>query len=372
MTADYTPVEFPLQPGNPHQLHVLVVDDSAVVRETLSAILSQESDMTVQVASDPLIAIQKMHRQRPDVILLDLEMPRMDGLTFLRKVMAESPIPVVICSSLTQPGSDLAMRALEEGAVDIIAKNQLGVRDFLYESAVRLTDAVRSAAKARLRQRSPARGAEPRGAPPARPSTILPGLGPLAAQVVALGASAGGTEALREVLEMMPLESPGIVIVQHMPEGFTNAFARRLDGLCAIDVKEAAPGDRVSPGRALLAPGNHHMTVRRDGPHLVVDISDGPLVSRHRPSVDVMFHSVAAVVGRQAVGVIMTGMGSDGAEGLLEMRRRGAQTLAQDEASCVVFGMPAVAIERGAVDEVVPLKRIADAILQRARGMKAA
>lgn len=342
-------------------IHVLVVDDSAVVREVLSDLLSQDPAFTVATASDPLIAMAKMRIQRPRVIVLDLELPRMDGLTFLRKLMAEDPIPVVVCSSQTQPGSDGALRALEEGAVDVIAKARLGVRDFLREASDRLLDAVRSAAGARV-----AGGRRP-------PVVPYQGAKPLLTvttdKVLALGASTGGTEALREILQVLPPSAPGVVIVQHMPEGFTNAFARRLNSLCRIEVKEAVDGDRVLEGRALIGPGNRHTALRRSGGHYVVEVKDGPLVSRHRPSVDVLFESVAAEAGPNAVGAILTGMGSDGAQGLLAMRNKGARTLAQDEASCVVFGMPAVAIARGAVDRVVPLERMAEVLLAEAQAL---
>jgi two-component system chemotaxis response regulator CheB len=351
-------------------LHVLVVDDSAVVRQALSAILGQARGLRVTTAADPLIAADKMKRDRPDVIVLDLEMPRMDGLTFLRKLMAEDPIPVVVCSGLAQEGTEAAMHAMDEGAVEIITKPKLGVREFLQESAVLLVDVVRAAAKARLGRR---RKAPPAAAPPQKltADAVLAARGRHALtlttdKIVAVGASTGGTEALREFLEAMPPDAPGIVIVQHMPEFFTKAFADRLDGLCRIEVKEAVSGDRVAAGRALIAPGNRHTLLQRSGAHYMLEVRDGPLVSRHRPSVDVLFRSAAQAAGPNAVGVILTGMGDDGAAGLLEMKRAGAATLAQDEASCVVFGMPKEAIEAGAVDEVVSLERMASAVLRRA------
>ncbi len=350
-------------------LHVLVVDDSAVVRQAMTALLSREPGMSVAVAADPLIAMNKMAHTRPDVILLDLEMPRMDGLTFLRKIMAEDPIPVVICSGLTGEGTEAALRAMDEGAVEIVTKPKLGIREFLHESAVMLVDAVRGAARARVRRRvqglprieeGPARG--PALAPVAGGALRL-----TTDRVVAVGASTGGTDALRELLEAMPPDAPGLVVVQHMPEHFTRAFAQRLDRICRIEVKEAASGDRVLEGRALIAPGNHHATLVRSGGHYAVEVIDGPLVSRHRPSVDVLFRSAARAAGPNAIGVIMTGMGDDGADGLLEMRRAGAATIAQDEATCVVFGMPKEAIEREAVDEVVPLPQIPQRLLTLAR-----
>lgn len=348
-------------------LNVLVVDDSAVVRQTMIALLSRERDIQVVTAADPLIAIGKMQQTRPDVILLDLEMPRMDGLTFLKKIMTEDPIPVVICSSLAEEGSEAALQAMEEGAVEIITKPKMGVKDFLSESARALTETVRGAAHARLRP-SPSllrSSGKKQNAdvilPPGsrRPLTFTTD------KIVAIGASTGGTEALRECLEAMPPDAPGIVIVQHMPEGFTKAFANRLNQRCEIEVKEAAHGDRVIPGRALIAPGNHHMLLTCDGAHYAVEIVDGPPVSRHRPSVDVLFRSVAKAAGPNAVGVIMTGMGDDGAAGLLELKQAGGATVAQDEATCVVFGMPKEAIARGAVDEVLPLPLIPTFLLKK-------
>jgi len=364
---------------------VLIVDDSAVTRESVASILARDRGLKVDSASDPLIAMQKMKVRRPDVIVLDLEMPRMDGITFLRKLMTEDqPIPVVICSSLAVSGSEAAIRALEEGAVSIVTKPKLGVRDFLLESAVMLTDAVKAAGEARIlsrRQRSADRKSSPAGKSlPNAPkltadAVLLPRkvtFTETTDKVIAIGASTGGTEALRQVLEAMPPDAPGIVIVQHMPELFTRAFAQRLDTLCRIEVKEAVNGDRVIEGRALIAPGNRHTMIKRSGAHYVVQVSDGPLVSRHRPSVNVLFRSAAQAAGPNAVGVIMTGMGDDGADGLLEMKQAGARTLAQDEASCVVFGMPKEAIARGGVDEVVPLYRIAGQILTLSRRLSLA
>jgi two-component system, chemotaxis family, protein-glutamate methylesterase/glutaminase len=353
------------QPPASGPIRVLVVDDSALVRQVLTSLLTSEPGFEVVCAHDPIIAQQKMERSRPDVVILDLELPRMDGLTFLRKIMAEDPLPVVVCSAHTGKGTDAALRALEEGAVDVLAKPRLGVKDFLWESSLLFLDAVRAAAEAgRGRKRAPR--------PAARaPGTATPSTGEKARVVaaadklVAIGASTGGTEALREVLEGMPLGAPGIVVVQHMPEGFTRAFADRLDQICAIEVKEAAAGDQVRPGRALVAPGDQHLCIHRSGGRFLVELNREPLVSRHRPSVNVLFRSVAAAAGARAVGVIMTGMGADGADGLLEMKRAGAATIAQDEASSVVFGMPKEAIARGAVDEVVPLYRMREAILRR-------
>ena len=354
-----------MSPGKRSPLNILVVDDSAVVREVMTAVLAQEPGFSVTVAGDPFIAMGKMKQKRPDVIVLDLEMPRMDGLTFLRKIVREDFIPVVICSALTGPDTRIGLQALEEGAVDVVTKQRLGVRDFLHESAVVLIDAVRAAARCAGRKPiAPPLAATPRlkdGAMLAGKSAMP--LSITSDKVVAVGASTGGTEALKSILEAMPPDAPGLVVVQHMPEGFTAAFAQRLNQSCRIEVKEAANGDRVAAGRALIAPGNLHILVRRNGGQYSVEVADGPLVSRHRPSVDVLFRSVAQSAGANAVGVIMTGMGNDGAEGLLEMQQAGAFTLAQDESSCVVFGMPKEAIERGAVDRVVNLAGIPAAIL---------
>ena len=357
-------------------LSVLVVDDSAVVRQAVTAVLSQDPGLVVTVAADPYIALDKMGRSRPDVILLDLEMPRMDGLTFLRKIMAEDPIPVVVCSGLAARGTEAAIRALEEGAVEVLAKPQLGVREFVHDSATTLIETIRAAAEARVRRRIPAPTL--RVIPRHTADVVLAPRPPLIPAprshtdaVVAIGASTGGTEALRTLLEALPEDSPPLLIVQHMPERFTAAFARRLNQCCRIEVKEAEAGDRVCRSRALIAPGNRHLLLgRRDAAgHYVVEISDGPPVCRHRPSVDVLFRSVAQTAGAQAVGVILTGMGDDGAAGLLEMKQVGAATIAQDERTSVVFGMPGEAVRRGAAAEVLPLPAIAQAIL-RAAGVR--
>jgi two-component system, chemotaxis family, protein-glutamate methylesterase/glutaminase len=340
-------------------IRVLVVDDSAVVRQALSRILGR-AGMHVDSASDPILAHEKMRRARPDVIVLDVEMPRMDGLTFLRMVMREHPLPVVICSGLAGAGTDVALAALEEGAVEIVAKPRLGVKDFLEDSARRMVHAVRAAAQARIRAPlpRPSPGAEPTAAPSPRP------LRETTHKVVVVGASTGGTEAIRELLQAMPPDAPGIAIVQHMPEVFTAQFAKRLDAICRIEVKEAEPDDRLAPGRALIARGNHHLVVRRSGAAYRVEVEEGPPVSLHRPSVDVLFRSAARSAGANAVGVLLTGMGDDGAEGLLALREAGAHTIAQDEATCVVFGMPKEAIARGAAREVLPLPRIPHAVLR--------
>jgi two-component system chemotaxis response regulator CheB len=355
----------------PATISVLVVDDSAVVRQLITSLLSADPTFRVTAASDPLVAMTKMRQSRPHVIILDLEMPRMDGLTFLKRIMAVDPIPVVVCSGHARPGTKRAMRALEAGAVDIALKPRVSLGGTVDDTA--LVDVVRAAAQARL---GPRRVASPTliglgEAAAARPEP--PPVRPAAARgstqkIVAIGASTGGTEALRDVLQAMPADAPAIVVVQHMPEGFTAAFAEHLNSICQIDVSEARSGDVISPGRAFIAPGNRHLRVVRRPGQLVVELSDTPPVSRHRPSVDVLFRSVAESSGSHAVGVIMTGMGADGANGLLEMKRAGAVTIAQDEATCIVFGMPKEAIDLGAVDLVLPLRRIALGILARAAG----
>ena len=346
-------------------LQVLVVDDSAMVRQVMQAILSTDRRISVKAAADPLIAWGKMQKDPPDVVITDLEMPRMDGVSFIRKIMSEMPTPVVVCSGLAARGTDLALRALEEGAVEVITIPKVGVRDFLHESAVTLLDAVWSASQAHIKPR-------PRPLLPPVPRYTADAILPHKSEprstaaptgVIAVGASTGGTEALRVFLTALPTDCPPVVIVQHMPEGFTRAFAQRLNNECAIHIDEAQDRDLLQTGHALIAPGNRHMLVHRSGEELVVQIVDGPLVSRHRPSVDVLFRSVATSVGAKAVGVIMTGMGDDGAQGLCEMKQAGADTIAQDEATCIVFGMPRNAISRGAVDIVVPLERIASAAL---------
>jgi two-component system chemotaxis response regulator CheB len=338
--------------SSPFPIQVLVVDDSAVVRQVMHAILSQETDMEVTVAADPLIAMQKMKQMRPHVVVLDLEMPRMDGLTFLRKIMAEDPIPTLVCSGVAAPRTENALVALEQGALGIISKPKLGVGNFLHESALVLIDTVRAAAQASVKQRAPLRNLSklrPASVPAAHPP-VRPHGG-----IVAIGASIGGTEALAELLTALPSDAPGIVIVQHMPEFFTSAFANRLNALCRIEVKEGADGDQVVRGRAIIAPGNRHLAVVSRRGAFYVELSDGPLVSRHRPSVDVLFRSVASAAGANALGIILTGMGNDGASGMLDMKRAGSSTIAQDEKSCVVFGMPKEAISAGAVDSIAPL-----------------
>jgi two-component system chemotaxis response regulator CheB len=341
---------------------VLVVDDSAMVRQAMQAILCKDNRLSVTVAADPLIALRKIREQRPDVVITDLEMPRMDGLTFLKTLMRESPIPVVVCSGLATRGAELALRALEEGAVAIIAKPKLGVREFLHDSAVMLLDAVWNAGEVQVR---------PRATPRINADAVLPSVrksahsGPVR-NLIAVGASTGGTEALRAFLSTMPEDCPPIVIAQHMPEVFTRAFAERLNQECVIRVAEASDGERLQNGLALIAPGNFHTLVEHSGTGFAARVITGPLVSRHRPSVDVLFRSVANTAGASAVGVIMTGMGNDGAQGLKEMKEAGAATIAQDQATSVVFGMPQEAIATGAVDFVLPLEQIAPRALDLA------
>ena len=350
------------------KIRVLIVDDSALVRQTLSQVLC--SDPMIEViatASDPFVAAERIREQAPDVITLDIEMPRMDGLTFLRKIMAQHPIPVVICSSLAEQGAQSTLKALEYGAVDIVTKPRVGSRQFLQESCEMLCQTVKAAAAARLKPTRAGRPVEPKLTADAVLSRGTSAMLETTEKVVVVGASTGGTEALRSLLEVLPADAPGIVIVQHMPEIFTRAFANRLDGLCRISVKEAERNDTVLRGRALVAPGNHHLLLKRSGARYYVDIKDGPLVSRHRPSVDVLFRSAARYAGPNAVAVIMTGMGDDGANGMLEMKQAGAVTIAQDEATSVVFGMPHEAIKRGAVDSVLPLQDIPGALLDYTR-----
>jgi len=349
------------------KIKVLIVDDSAVVRQTLQEILSSDPQIEViATAGDPFIAADKIKEHVPDVITLDVEMPRMDGITFLQKIMSQHPIPVVICSSLTGKGAETTLKALEYGAVEIITKPSLGTKQFLEESRVRICDAVKAASLAHLKRVSLTnRKVEPKltaDAMLAKPSSRA--MVQTTEKVVVVGASTGGTEALRAFLEALPPDAPGIVIVQHMPENFTAAFARRLDTLCKVTVKEASDNDSVIRGQALIAPGNRHTLLKRSGARYYVEVKDGPLVSRHRPSVDVLFRSAARYAGKNAVGVIMTGMGDDGARGMLEMKEAGAFNIAQDEASCVVFGMPNEAIKRGSVDKVLSLENIRDEVVR--------
>jgi len=348
---------------------VMIVDDSAVVRMVLSELLGKDPHIEViGSASDPLFALSKMHKAWPDVIVLDVEMPRMDGITFLHKLMAEHPTPVVICSTLTHKGAETTIQALAAGAVSVVTKPKIGLKQYLLDESENLLSAVKTAAKANLKQLSKSMQA-PAGQAKLQVDDLVHSASRAMAQttdtVVAIGTSTGGTLALERVLSELPVVCPGIVVVQHMPEKFTEAFAKRLNSLCRIEVKEAVSGDRVIPGRALIAPGGRHMLLKRSGAQYRVEIMDGPPVSRHRPSVDVLFRSVAQCAGKNALGVIMTGMGDDGARGLQKMHEAGARTIAQDEASCVVFGMPKAAIKLGVVDEVRALTSIARSILSR-------
>jgi len=387
------------------KISVMVVDDSALVRETLSNILISDRGIEVfATAQDPIVAMRKMENSRPDVIILDIEMPRMDGLTFLSKVMGENPVPIIICSSKSESGSSNALKAMEYGAVDIIQKPKIGTKQFFEESKVTITDAVKAAAQAKLKplRRHPGGetggGAGTSGVDEAGGGVSSRGTGsgvagrpanmeerltkhtadvimPAASgnytietteKVVVVGASTGGTEALKVFLEMMPINAPPIVIVQHMPEKFTSAFAKRLDGYCRIHIKEAENNASVLRGQALIAPGNKHTLLKRSGARYYTEVKEGPLVSRHRPSVDVLFRSASRYGGKNVIAVLMTGMGDDGASGMLELKEAGAYNIAQDEKSCVVFGMPKEAIKRGGVDSVVSLAQIADKVLEKA------
>ena len=343
----------------------MVVDDSAVVRQVVSALLAADPGIEVLCAvADPLLAMARMKAQWPDVIVLDIEMPRMDGITFLKQIMAERPTPVVICSTLTDKGTQVSLAALAAGAVAIMAKPKIGLKQYLVDASEDLVAVVKMAARANVKKLQAVLVVEKFTADVMLPAADRhTALLKTTERVVALGTSTGGTQALELVLRSLPRVCPGIVIVQHMPELFTAAFANRLNSLCHIEVKEAQSGDRVLPGRALIAPGGKHLLLRRNGAQYFVEVLDGPLVNRHRPSVDVLFRSVAKCAGANALGVIMTGMGDDGAAGLLEMRKTGAQTVAQDEASCVVFGMPKEAIKRGGVAKTVPLAAIAREIM---------
>ena len=355
------------------KIRVHIVDDSAVVREVLTKVLATAPDIEVlHASSDPLFAMERMQKEWPDVLILDIEMPRMDGLTFLRKIMRERPTPVIICSSLAEEGMQVTLQALEAGAIAIVTKPKLGLRSFLSESGQQLIDEVRAARTARVSNLRSSASAAPSGAVHAgltenrvklTADAMLQAPSGRAMfrtteRIVAIGTSTGGTQALEYVLPRLPRDCPGIAVVQHMPETFTASFARRLNQLSQIEVKEAVTGDRLSPGLALIAPGGKHLLVVRSGTQYIAEVKDGPLVSRHRPSVDVLFRSVAVSAGTNATGIIMTGMGDDGARGLKEMKDSGARTVAQDEASCVVFGMPRVAIEMGGVDTVLPLGQI--------------
>jgi two-component system chemotaxis response regulator CheB len=358
----------------PHKIRVLIVDDSATVRQTLAAVLESDPEIEVLgVASDPYVAARRIAEELPDVITLDVEMPRMDGITFLKKLMAQHPIPVVMCSSLIEAGSETLMQALEAGAVDVILKPKIGLAEHLMDQRINICDVVKGAAGARIKGRRDAAPDSFVHTPEKKltaDAMLPPPVGRAMARttetIICIGASTGGTESLRAVLETMPVAAPGIVIVQHMPEKFTASFAKRLNSLCEIEVKEAQDGDAVLRGRVLIAPGNFHTMIERSGAAYRISVRSGPLVSRHRPSVDVLFRSAARSAGSNAVGVIMTGMGDDGARGLQEMKQAGAFTIAQDEATSIVFGMPKEAIALGCVDRIVGLPLITQEILRAA------
>ncbi|QCP47774.1 chemotaxis response regulator protein-glutamate methylesterase [Trinickia violacea] len=353
------------------KIKVLCVDDSALIRSLMTEIINSQPDMTVvATAPDPLVARELIKQHNPDVLTLDVEMPRMDGLDFLEKLMRLRPMPVVMVSSLTERGSEITLRALELGAVDFVTKPKVGIRDGMLDYAEKLADKVRAAARARVRQAAPAQHAAAGAA--AGAAAHAPMLNnPLVSteKLIIIGASTGGTEAIREVLVPLPPDAPAVLIAQHMPPGFTKSFAQRLNGLCRIGVKEAEHGERVLPGHAYIAPGHAHLLLARSGANYIAHLSDDPPVNRHRPSVDVLFRSAAQHAGKNAVGVILTGMGKDGAAGLLDMRNSGAYTLAQDEASCVVFGMPREAIAMGGADEVAPLSEMSRRVMTRLAAM---
>jgi two-component system chemotaxis response regulator CheB len=375
-------------------INVMIVDDSALVRETLKRILEQDKSIKViATASDPIIALKKLETNSPDVIILDIEMPRMDGLTFLKKIRTEFNIPVIICSSMVDSGSSNALTALEFGAFDIIQKPKIGTKQFIEESHILLCDAVKAAYLSKSKTISSSTqnihvpqtktiNTEPKkkslldfcsAVPPKLTADVILQKGDsnsiieTTEKIVVIGASTGGTEALRVLLEQLPSDAPGIVIVQHMPEKFTKSFAERLDGICKVHVAEAQNNDSVIRGTVLIAPGNKHTLVKRSGARYYVEVKDGPLVSRHRPSVDVLFRSTASYAGKNAVGVILTGMGDDGAHGMREMKEAGAYTIAQDEKSCVVFGMPNEAIKLNGVEKILPLTEIANEIINKTK-----
>lgn len=349
----------------PTEIKVLIVDDSAVVRQVLTGLLDGVSGLKViGAAPDPIFAMKRMETEWPDVIVLDIEMPRMDGVTFLRKLMSERPTPVVICSTLTEKGAEVTMQAMSAGAVDIITKPKVNLRGFLQESKTAIVDVIKAAAGSRPSAIKSA-STSPSRAPANTLSACVPKpMVQTTDRVIVIGTSTGGTQALEYLFTQLPRTAPPIVVVQHMPEHFTAAFAKRLDGICQVTVKEAAQNDRALPGLVLIAPGGKHMLLQRNGAQYQVEVKDGPLVSRHRPSVDVLFRSSAQSAGANAVGIILTGMGDDGAHGMKEMHDAGALTIAQDEASCVVYGMPKEAVKLGAVDGILPLSSIPQLIMQ--------
>ena len=351
------------------KIRVIVVDDSALVRSLLAEIINRQSDMEcIGTANDPLVAREMIRELNPDVITLDVEMPRMDGIDFLGRLMRLRPMPVLMISTLTERGAEVTMRALELGAVDFVAKPRIGVANGLQQLATEIVEKIRIAAKAHVHRvvRAPTAGAVVTSAKPTTSSANL--LGRVSTEkLIAIGASTGGTEAIKEVLIHMPADAPAIVITQHMPSGFTTSFAARLNSLCQITVKEAVHGERILPGHAYIAPGGMQFSISRSGANYVAVVNDDPPVNRHKPSVDVLFRSVAQYVGRNAFGVMLTGMGADGAAAMREMKDAGSYNYVQDEASCIVFGMPREAIAHGAADEVLPLNKIADALLARLR-----
>ncbi|WP_321784255.1 chemotaxis response regulator protein-glutamate methylesterase [Burkholderia pyrrocinia] len=347
------------------KIKVLCVDDSALIRSLMTEIINSQPDMTVcATAPDPLVARELIKQHNPDVLTLDVEMPRMDGLDFLEKLMRLRPMPVVMVSSLTERGSEITLRALELGAVDFVTKPRVGIRDGMLDYAEKLADKIRAASRARVRQapqpQAVARAADSQPAAPMLNNPLVS-----TEKLIIIGASTGGTEAIREVLTPLPPDAPAVLIAQHMPPGFTKSFAQRLNGLCRIAVKEAEHGERVLPGHAYIAPGHAHLLLARSGANYIAQLSDEPPVNRHRPSVDVLFRSAATHAGKNAIGVILTGMGRDGAAGLLEMKRAGAHTFAQDEASCIVFGMPREAIALGGADEIAPLADMSRRVMAR-------
>ena len=355
------------------KIRVLVVDDSALVRSALSEVLTSDPEIEIMaMARDPIVAALKIRNEVPDVIILDVEMPRMNGITFLKKIMSQHPIPVIICSTLAVQGGQIALSALESGAVEVMEKPSLGTRIFFEESKIRICDTVKAAAMVKIKM---CKYVKPiKVSPKLTADAILPGpsikaMDKTTETVIAVGASTGGTEALRVLFESLPRDSPGMVVVQHMPANFTKAFADRLDETCLVSVREAKNNDTVLQGQVLIAPGNYHMLLKRSATRYYVEIREGPLVSRHRPSVDVLFRSTARYAGRNALGVILTGMGDDGAKGMLEMKQAGAYNIAQDKASCVVFGMPREAIKLDAVHSILPLDKIADALLKKCRSL---
>ncbi|MGS0892662.1 protein-glutamate methylesterase/protein-glutamine glutaminase [Burkholderia stagnalis] len=347
------------------KIKVLCVDDSALIRSLMTEIINSQPDMTVcATAPDPLVARELIKQHNPDVLTLDVEMPRMDGLDFLEKLMRLRPMPVVMVSSLTERGSEITLRALELGAVDFVTKPRVGIRDGMLDYAEKLADKIRAASRARVRQApQPQAAARAATGHPAAPLLNNPLIS--TEKLIIIGASTGGTEAIREVLTPLPPDAPAVLIAQHMPPGFTKSFAQRLNGLCRIAVKEAEHGERVLPGHAYIAPGHAHLLLARSGANYIAQLSDEPPVNRHRPSVDVLFRSAATHAGKNAIGVILTGMGRDGAAGLLDMKRAGAHTFAQDEASCIVFGMPREAIALGGAEEVAPLADMSRRVMAR-------